>query len=136
MEGERKLKDIYNCQYIVSDEMLYPLQEWHNQLIDKRIDEITVADVLRMMRQKELIDLAISKAIDFLKENVFMGELYDGQILEQISELDISLLTPYCDDMKYILRVALEKATIHEWSYDGEKDEFIEIVRSLLSKIN
>ena len=136
MKGERKIKDIYNCQYIVSDEMLYPLQEWHNQLIDKRIDEITVADVLRMMRQKELIDLAISKAIDFLKENVFMGELYDGQILEQISELDSSLLTPYYDDMKYILKVALEKATIHEWSYDGEKDEFIEIVRSLFSKIN
>lgn len=135
MEGERKIKDIYNCQYIVSDEMLYPLQEWHNQLIDKRIDEITVADVLRMMRQKELIDLAISKAIEFLKENVFIGELYDGQILEQISELDISLLTPYHDDMKYILKVALEKATIHEWSYDGEKDEFIEIVRLLLSTI-
>lgn len=136
MEDERKIKDIYNCQYIVSDEMLYPLQEWYNQLIDKRIDEITVADVLRMIRQKELIDLTISKAIDFLKENVFMGELYDGQILEQISELDISLLIPYYDDMKYILEAALEKATIHEWSYDGEKDEFIEIVRSLLSKIN
>ena len=51
MENTRKIKDIYNCVTIISDEELYPLQKWYNQLIDKTISEITVADVLRMICQ-------------------------------------------------------------------------------------
>lgn len=135
MESERKIKEIYDCQYIVSTGELYPLQKWYNQLIDKQINEITVPDVIRMIRQEEFVDLAISKAVDFLKENVFIGEAYDGQIIEKISGVDIFFLTPYLDDFKNILKTALEKSAIHEWSYDGEKEEFEEMVSSLLRKL-
>ena len=86
MEDIRKVKEIYDCVPIISDEELYPLQKWYNQLIDKTIHEITVADVLQMIRQKQFINLAMAKAIEFLKENVFVGELYDGEIFEKISE--------------------------------------------------
>ncbi len=79
MEDTRKIKDIYDCVAIISDEELYPLQKWYNQLIDKTIPEITVADVLRMIRQKQFINLAMSKAIKYLKDNVFIGESYDGE---------------------------------------------------------
>ena len=48
----KKIKDLFKCEYIVSDGELYPLQKWYNQLIDKTISEVTVADVIRMMRQK------------------------------------------------------------------------------------
>lgn len=54
MEDKRKIKEIYNCMSIASNEELYPLQKWYNQLIEKTIVEITVADVLRMIRQKSL----------------------------------------------------------------------------------
>ena len=54
MEDTRKIKDIYDCVAIISDKELYPLQKQYNQLIDKTIPEITVADVLRMIRQKQL----------------------------------------------------------------------------------
>ena len=53
MGDKRKIKEIYNCVAIVSNEELYPLQKWYNQLIEKTIDEITIADVLKMIRQKE-----------------------------------------------------------------------------------
>lgn len=53
IEDKRKIKEIYKCKYIVSDEALYPLQKWYNQLIDKTVCEITIADVLRMLRQKD-----------------------------------------------------------------------------------
>ena len=39
--------------------------------LEKTIAEITVEDVLRMIRQKEFTNLAVSKAINFLKEEVF-----------------------------------------------------------------
>lgn len=135
MEDTRKIKDIYDCTSILSDEELYPLQKWYNQLIEKSISEITVADVLRMMRQKEFIHLAMAKAIEFLQDNVFIGETYDGELLEKISEMDSSFLIAYTDDLKKILKNALEQNEIYEWSYDGEKDEFKEIVNVMEKKL-
>ena len=92
MEDKRKIKEIYNCISITSNEELYPLQKWYNQLIEKTIAEITVADVLRMVRQKEFTNLAMSKAISFLQEDVFAGESYEGELLEKVSEMDSSFL--------------------------------------------
>ena len=135
MEDTRKIKDIYNCVTIISDEELYPLQKWYNQLIDKTISEITVADVLRMIRQKQFINLAMSKAIKFLQDNVFIGESYDGEMLEKISGMDSSFLISYTDDLKNIIKNALEKSVIHEWSYDGEEDEFKEIINAIEKKL-
>ena len=124
----RKIKEIYDCEYIVSEKELYPLQKWHNQLIDKTMNEITVSDVLRMIRQQEFMDLAILKAVKFLQENVFIGEAYDGELFEKLAEIDISFLIPYKENLKDILKHALEESVIHEWSYDGEREEFEEIV--------
>ncbi len=134
MEDTRKIKDIYDCEAIISDEELYPLQKWYNQLIDKTLSEITVADVLRMIRQKEFINLAMSKAIKFLQDDVFIGELYEGEMLKKISEMDSSFLMSYTEDLKSITKNALEKSVIHEWLYDGEKDEFIEILNVIAKK--
>lgn len=135
MEDTRKIKDIYNCVAITSDEELYPLQKWYNQLIDKTFSEITMADVLRMIRQKQFINLAMSKAIKFLQDDVFVGESYDGEMLEKISEMDSAFLMSYTEDLKSIAKNALEKSVIHEWSYDGEKDEFKEIVNTIAKKL-
>ena len=41
MQDKRKIKEIYNCISISSNEELYPLQKWYNQLIEKTIAEIT-----------------------------------------------------------------------------------------------
>ena len=135
MEDTRKIKEIYDCVAIISDEELYPLQKWYNQLIDKTPSEISVADVLRMIRQKQFIKLAMSKAISFLQNDVFIGETYDGEMLEKISQMDGSFLVFYADDLKNIVQNALEKSVIHEWSYDGEEDEFKEILSVITLKL-
>ena len=135
MEDTRKIKDIYDCVAIISQEELYPLEKWYNQLIDKTIFEITVEDVIRMIRQKQFISLAMSKAIKFLQNDVFIGEAYDGEMLEKISEMDSSLLISYVDDLKNIVQNALDKSVTHEWSYNGEEDEFKKIVNSITEKL-
>ncbi|MEY8268973.1 contact-dependent growth inhibition system immunity protein [Lachnospiraceae bacterium 64-25] len=135
MEDNRKIKEIYNCKAIVSSEELYPLQKWYNRLIDKKIDEITVADILRMIRQKEFMNLAMSKAINFLQENVFVGESYEGELFEKISEMDSSFLISYADDLKEIIKSALVKSEIHDWSYEGEEEEFKDLIDSLSKKV-
>lgn len=135
MEDTRKIKEIYDCAAIVSDEELYPLQKWYNQLIDKTIHEITVPDVLRMIRQKQLIDLAMSKAINLLKDDVFAGESYDGELLEKVSELDGSFLVSYADDLRNIMKEVVEKCALHEWAYDGEEDELKQSLHLIEKKI-
>ncbi len=134
MEDMRKIKDIYDCVAIISQEELYPLQKWYNQLIDKTTFEITVADVIRMIRQKQFISLAMSKAIKFLQDDVFIGEAYDGEMLEKISEMDSSFLISYADDLKNIIQNALDKSVTHGWSYN-EEDEFKKIVNSITKKL-
>lgn len=135
MEDKRKIKEIYNCIAIASGEELYPLQKWYNQLIEKNTDEVTVADVLRMIRQKEFMDLAMSKAISFLQEDVFVGELYEGELFEKISEMDSSFLIFYADDLESIIRNAVAKSELHNWWYDGEKEEFKDLIDSLSQKV-
>ena len=135
MQDKRKIKKIYNCISISSNEELYPLQKWYNQLIEKTIAEITVEDVLRMIRQKEFTNLAVSKAINFLKEDVFVGELYEGELLEKVSEMDSSFLISYADDLKNIIKNALVKSETRDWIYAGEEEEFKDMIDTLSKKI-
>ena len=135
MEDKRKIKEIYNCISITSNEELYPLQKWYNQLIEKTIAEITVADVLRMVRQKEFTNLAMSKAISFLQEDVFAGESYEGELLEKVSEMDSSFLISYADDLKNIINNALVKSETRDWTYDGEEEQFKDMIDALSTKV-
>lgn len=132
----RKIKDIYGCVAIISDDELYPLQKWYNQVIEKTIQEITAADILKMMRQKCFINLAMSKAIELLKNNVFIGETYDGELIKKISELDSTLLLSFANDLRSIIKIAKDESFVHEWSYRGEAGEFNEIVNTLEQKLN
>lgn len=128
-----KIKDLYGCEY--AEQEWYPLPGWYNQLIDKTTEEITPGDVARMLRQEVLPDLAMTKAIEFLRENPFAGELYEGEILTAIAGREASLLALYVEELTEILRDALEKITACEWSYDGEAEELKEIVDSVARKI-
>lgn len=99
------------------------------------MDDITIADVLRMICQKMFIKLAMQKAVEILQRNVFAGELYDGQLLDKISEIDSEFFEIDSEELKLVVKDALDKSEAHEWSYDGEKEEFIEIVKLLAKKI-
>ena len=106
-----------------------------HQRAEKTIAEITVADVLRMVRQKEFTNLAMSKAISFLQEDVFAGESYEGELLEKVSEMDSSFLISYADDLKNIINNALVKSETRDWTYDGEEEEFKDMIDALSTKV-
>ena len=50
--------------------------------------------------------------------------------------MDSLFLMSYAEDLKSITKNALEKSVMHEWLYDGEKDEFKEIVNVIAKKVN
>lgn len=42
----------------------------------------------------------MSKAIKFLQEDVFIGETYDGEMLEKISEMDSSFFQKCLEEVE------------------------------------
>ena len=139
MQDKRKIKEIYNCISISSNEELYPLQKWYNQLIEKTIAEITVEDVLRMIRQKEFTNLAVSKAIIKIRGTAtLLGNqdplwVVDGII--QDDPIPIDLMTNMADDLKNIIKNALVKSETRDWIYAGEEEEFKDMIDTLSKKI-
>lgn len=135
MYDNRKIKDIYMCKPIEVDGELFPLQKWYNQLIDKKLIVLEVSDITRMIRQKEFMDMAILKAIDYLKENPFIGEMYDGELLEKISGINVDSLRKYIEEIRSILSNAIEKNEKYPWLLDEERIEFADMIKEFKSKI-
>lgn len=135
MYDDREIKDIYMCKPIEVDGELYPLQKWYNQLIDKKFIELEVSDITRMIRQKEFMDMAILKAIEYLKENPFIGEMYDGELLEKIFGINVDVLTNYTEEIKNILSNAIEKNNEYPWLEDEERIEFADKIKEFKNKI-
>lgn len=135
MYDDRKIKDIYKCESIEAVGEIYPLQKWYNQLIDKTISQIDVSDVLRMFRQKEFIDIAIIKAVEYLKEDPFIGDMYDGELLEKLSSINRDILMKYTNEIKDILSNALEKNDDYEWLDATERIEFAEKIKQFRDKL-
>ena len=129
------IKEIYNCATITSDEPLFPLQVWYNRMIEKTVDELDASDVLKMLRQNIFVDLAMKTAMHMLQEDVFSGELYDGEVLEKLSEINSEFLKPYADELKTVVHNASQACQAHVWGYDGEESEFRDILSKLSVKL-
>ncbi len=132
---DRKIKEIYNCDYFVNhDRELYSLESWYNQLIDKTVSELNELDVVRMMRQGEFVELAIKRALDFLRENPFSGELAEGEFFCKMSKLDNVYLLPYKKELKEIFTRAVEESESYEWLYEQDKKDFEKVIPILFKK--
>ena len=134
--NKKTIGEIYNCNYIEDNGNLYPLQKWYNELIDKSTSEITVSDVLKMVRQKEFIELAVLKSIDLLKCDPLVGELYDGELLEKLYTIDKTDLQEHYYEIQIILSKARVQSDKHEWLCEEEREEFSNLINEFANKIN
>lgn len=130
------IREIYKCNYIEDDGKSYPLQKWYNRLIDKNISEINIEDVLKMIRQKEFIELAILKAIEFLKRDPLVGELYEGELLKKLYTIDEINLHDHYNDIQLILSKAIIHSNNYKWLCTEEKEEFNDLINKFMDKIN
>lgn len=119
--------------------LLYILSEksdvWYNELIDKTVAELTIFDALRMLRQNVQPQLAILKTIQFLLEDVFAGDAYDGQALEALLKVDRTVWEPYKEILLRIVAEAFVQCQEREWSYDGEQDEVLDVIKQLCKQL-
>jgi len=81
MSKKDSLKNLNNLSYDTNDSQSSLIQ-WYNRLIDKSVDELSVTDVSKMIRQHILREVAINRAIELLLVEPFAGEMLDGGLLD------------------------------------------------------
>lgn len=131
----RKIKEIYDCNYYPdSVTKIYSLPAWHNRVIDKTVSELDELDVARMMRQDVFVECAVERALEFLREDPFAGELADAEFLVKMSKLDNKYLMPYKKELRELFLRAVEEKEEFEWMSEGNKEDFEKIIPTFLKK--
>jgi len=87
--GAMKVSDLETPPgFSPSEEHLkYGLPVWYAQVRVKRLDELTVEDLCRLLRQNMYMDELLPNVFEILTEDVFAGTLYRGELLRALSNL-------------------------------------------------
>ncbi|MCG5126347.1 contact-dependent growth inhibition system immunity protein [Enterobacter mori] len=64
-----------------------PLEIWFERIIDVPIEELTVEDLCRAIRQKLCIDQLMPRVLEVLTEEPLAGEYYDGELITALSTI-------------------------------------------------
>ena len=128
-DNKRTIEEMYNTHIITDAD--YPLEIWHNEVIKKTPDELTLSDISRMIRQKVFLDTAIPKAVAILKEDPFAGDMFTGQLLENLLGLEADLFLDFKADLMLVIKEAGKNAKDYPWGYPEEKDEYLELIKAL-----
>lgn len=123
-----KIKDVYNCHKLEGND---PLVIWHNQVIEKHPDELTVADIARCIRQNIFVESAYEVLLSYLLHNPYSGDLYEGELMEKASMVDNEIIFKHKKSVKEIVENAKKFIDTHEWTSGEEKMEYIEAVEKL-----
>jgi len=108
------------------------LDQWYAELVHKSIDELSMLDLSRMLRQEIFPDLAVPLVWNALIANPFAGEMYEGQLLEIL----LRFLRKHPGQMEgdayqkfaFSLQHELE---FHVWESDEDRIEYEKVVRAL-----
>jgi len=64
-----------------------PLELWLERIIDVPIEELTVEDLCRAIRQKLCIDQLMPRGLEVLTEEPLAGEYYEGELITALSTI-------------------------------------------------
>ena len=129
-----KIKKMYACLPVDEKKNMLPLELWHNDVIEKKVDELTLSDVLRMIRQKVFLEAAVEKAIIFLKDNPLVGEMYDGELMCKFALMDNKYIEKDKDVLLEIFRKGMQLSSSYEWIDQEEKEEYEDAINFLEDK--
>lgn len=90
-----------------------------------------------MNRQNILIELALKRAIEILKENLFIGEFFDGEVFNMVSNSNLDTLN--LEYIKYLIDIvknARDSFDNFDWLDEDERSKFISSLNNLEIKLN
>ncbi|EMO7189613.1 hypothetical protein RI834_004546 [Pluralibacter gergoviae] len=62
-----------------------PLVQWFEQVIDTPLNELSVEDLCRAIRQELYIDQLMPRVLDVMQNDPLAGEYYDGELIAALS---------------------------------------------------
>ena len=132
--ADKKIKEIYGCDN--NKTRGDTLVDWYNEIIEKTEAELTIFDVFRCFRQNIFIESAVVVLLSYLQNNVFAGDMYEGEGIENLSGLDDKYLLPYITTVDEILIKARKDSTDHEGLCQEDKEDFDGYIKQLSDKIS
>lgn len=135
MERNKKLKDIYGISFNLMDVPVKDrcgMHEWYDAVINKTYAELDMFDITRMLIQKIFLEVAIIKAEEYVRNDPFCGQRYDGELLELLLMSDLFC---FWKDESYIKKMLLEvlaECAEHNWGSESEREEFENIIKEYI----
>ncbi|CAM4314471.1 contact-dependent growth inhibition system immunity protein [Paenibacillus xylanexedens] len=130
------IKEIYSIdQNIQTDNSDSPLDHWYDRLINKKVDELDLEDVSRMLGQHVFIDLGIEKAIEILSEDPLAGEMYDGHLLKLLCSIETNNFRDLLQ-LKKLLQTIKSNLSQFEWADEEDQEEYAELLERFLKKVS
>ena len=131
----RKLREIYKYDLIEDEGMEFMADEWFNTIMDKTKDQLSLADVSRMLRQKICSRIAIKRAIEMLSDDPFIGEMFEGQLMFNLYKGKEKYLRLFYPQMSGVLEKAEILAKCHHFNSEDEKQEYLTVITKFAQKI-
>lgn len=131
----KTIKEIYDTKSIDDKGDLIGLQKWYNSVIEKTPEELDLKDVSIMLRQRFFVEIAVEKAIGYLKANPFIGEMYQGQLMVNLLSLPSEAYAIIKNELGEIALKAFELCDLHEDLTEKEKEDFLSALTKLKQEI-
>ncbi|MEK3918084.1 contact-dependent growth inhibition system immunity protein [Paenibacillus polymyxa] len=129
------IKEIYSIdQNIQTDNSDSPLDHWYDRLVNKKVNELDLEDVSRMLGQHVFIDLGIEKAIEILSEDPLAGEMYDGHLLKLLCSIETNNFRDL-SQLKRLLQTIKSNLSQFEWADEEDQEEYAELLELFLKKV-
>ncbi|MGF6353053.1 hypothetical protein ABIE27_000962 [Paenibacillus sp. 4624] len=109
------------------------LEQWYGRLLNKKVDDLNLEDVSRMLGQRVFLELGIEKAMEILSEDPLAGEMYDGHLLELLYGIEL-------DEFQNLEQLEILIQHIHAslsqfgWTHQEEKEEYADLVQRFIAK--
>ena len=77
-----------------------PLEQWFERVIDIPLEEMSVEDLCRAIRQEICIVQLMPRILDILTEDPLAGEYYDGELISALSTVKMINLKDHIDSFQ------------------------------------
>lgn len=124
----RKIKDIYNKQLDTKNDS--SLVKHYNKILLKTFEELDTSDICFLLRQNEFLDRVVSIAIELIKSNHNIGDLYDYEMLVNLSDvkhLDSILKT----DISNLINLLEKDYSGINFELDSDREDYLEAIKKL-----
>ena len=116
------------------------LTKWYNKIRQKRLSELSDGDIARAIRQKIFLTHTVPEAIRRLMINPVLGDLYDGEVMTALAEIDEDFWISDSRRSEAKPLIELIKSgnfltSDYQWTFEDDEENFYKAMRQLEARL-